>query len=151
MNRFYAFLLFFPLSFLSLISPAAASLIPNGVYLVRPPESPVQTLLEGKTWTYTVGFRVEHVADIEKLIQCESQGVNISRPDSDGIISDGILQFHRSSKSASVGSGTWAWMSSLSGIKGSPINPEEAIRQTDWAISHGLGSQWSCWKIEKLG
>jgi hypothetical protein len=147
----YAFFLFFPFSALfPLVSPAAASLIPNGVYTVQPPESPVQTILEGKNWRFRVEFAVKNVKDIEKLISCESHGVNISRPDSDGTISDGILQFHRSSKNAPVGSGTWAWMESLSGIKGIPTDPAAAIKMTDWAISKNLGPHWTCWRIEKL-
>ncbi|HKW19507.1 MAG TPA: hypothetical protein VJO35_18500 [Terriglobales bacterium] len=114
------------------------------------PESPVLDTISGQGWSYTVPFRIENVVDIEKLISCESQGVNISRTDSDGIISDGILQFHRSSKTAPLGSGTWAWMSQLSGIEGSPIVPADAIQQTDWAISHGLIGQWSCARIQHL-
>jgi hypothetical protein len=42
-----------------------------------------------------VPFEVKNTADIEKLIQCESQGVNINRPDSNGLISWGIYQFNR--------------------------------------------------------
>jgi len=41
------------------------------------------------TWTAKV------LLSVVQLIGCESQGVNISRPDSDGIFSDGILQFYR--------------------------------------------------------
>jgi hypothetical protein len=114
------------------------------------PQSPVRTQILGKKWAYTVPFEVKNAAAIQKLIQCESQGVNISRPDSDGIMSDGILQFHRSSKSASIGSGTWEWMESLSGLRGSPINPPDAIKMADWAISHGLGPHWTCWHLQHL-
>jgi hypothetical protein len=92
--------------------------------------------VEGQTWAYLVPGTVKNLADIEKLIQCESQGVNVSRPDSDGIISDGILQFHRG--------GTWQEMSRLSGIKGSPINPPDAIRMADFMISHGFLGRWTC-------
>ncbi len=41
-----------------------------------------------QSWSRTPGF-------FEKLIQCESQGASISRPDSNGRMSDGILQFNR--------------------------------------------------------
>jgi hypothetical protein len=101
-------------------------------------------------WAYTVPFAVHDPATIEKLIQCESQGVNISRLDSDRIMSDGILQYHRASKGSSVGSGTWAWMEKLSGLKGSPIFPADAIRVTDWAIDHGLIGHWNCARITGL-
>lgn len=87
---------------------------------------------------------------ISKLIKCESGGRNISAPDSDGIVSDGVLQFHRSSKDAPAGSGTWAWMASLSGITGTPIRPSDAVRMADWAIDHGYLSHWSCAKILHL-
>jgi hypothetical protein len=148
LKRLYVLIAFLPIPLV--FAPTSLAVIPNGVYHVVPLESPVQTVLVGKNWQYTVGFRVENVAAIQKLIQCESQGVNVSERDSDGIVSDGILQFHRSSKGASLGSGTWAWMEKLSGIEGSPIQPSDAIRMTDWAISHGLIGQWSCAPIMHL-
>lgn len=77
-------------------------------------------------------FEVKNTADIEKLIQCESQGVNISRPDSDGIYSDGILQFHRGPLDT-MQSSTWEDFSKSSGIVGSPIVPADAIKMADWA------------------
>jgi hypothetical protein len=146
-ERKYVFLAIFSIS---AISPFIARSIPSRVLSVVPPHTAFNSVISGQGWAYTVGFRVENPSDIEKLIQCESQGVNISRPDSDGIVSDGILQFHRSSRTAPLGSGTWAWMSSLSGIQGSPIDPASAIRMTDWAISHGWIGQWSCARIQHL-
>jgi hypothetical protein len=124
-------------------------LLPARAIAVLPPVPATSTTLIGKGWHYTVPFAVKNTADIEKLIQCESQGVNISRPDSDGIFSDGILQFHRGHKDTLVG-GTWEAFSASSGITGSPIWPNDAIKMTDWAISHGLLSHWSCAKIEHL-
>src|SRR5712691_8100525 len=82
---------------------------------------------------------VAHVRIIEKLIGCESQGVNISRPDSDGIFSDGILQFHRD--------GTWEDMVQRGGPPGSPIIPDQALRMADWMIAHGFLHRWSCARI----
>ncbi len=107
------------------------------------------TFLVGPRWGFSVPFEVKHKATIEKLIQCESGGRNISVPDSDGLISDGILQFHRGPADTYSG-GTWEDFSRASGITGSPRNPADAIRMTDWAIGHGLGPHWSCWRLKKL-
>jgi len=116
---------------------------------VSPPKSPSETTLSGKSWVYTVPFVVKNVADIEKLISCESQGVNVSRPDRDGMIPDGILQFHRG-PTDTLQSSTWAAFSNASGIKGSPIDPTASIRMADWAISNGLISHWTCARILHL-
>jgi len=113
-------------------------------------QTPSLTNLSNGNWTYTVPFEVHNPAEIEKLIQCESKGVNVSEPDSDGIFSDGILQYHRASKHSPIGSGTWAWMEKLSGLKGSPVFPADAIHMTDWAIDHDLIGQWSCAHILHL-
>jgi hypothetical protein len=107
------------------------------------------TFLAGPHWGYQVPFAVENKVAIEKLIQCESGGRNISRPDSDGLISDGILQFHRGPADTYAG-GTWEDFSRDSGITGSPRDPADAIRMADWAISHGLGPHWTCWQLENL-
>lgn len=122
--------------------------LPAAAYSIQP-QNPVQTEISGKGWAYAVPFAVHNVTDIEKLIQCESQGVNISRPDSDGIYSDGILQFHRGPLDT-MQSSTWQSFSRASGITGSPLIPADAIKQADWAISHGLGPHWTCWKIMHL-
>lgn len=107
------------------------------------------TFLVGPRWGFSVPFEVKHKDTIEKLIQCESGGRNISEPDSDGLTSDGILQFHRGPADTYSG-GTWEDFSRASGITGSPKNPADAIRMTDWAIGHGLGPHWSCWRLRKL-
>lgn len=83
---------------------------------------------------------------IDRLIQCESSGRNISRPDSDGINSDGILQFHRG-KHNTMDGGTLQDMSRRSGITGSPMIPEDAKRMSDWMIENGFLSRWTCAKI----
>jgi hypothetical protein len=93
----------------------------------------------GRTWAYVVPFRVKNKNIIEKLIGCERQGVNISRPDSNGVISWGILQYN--------GTSTWAEFSQKSGIVGTPVNPPDAIRMTDWAIDHGYLGRWTCSRI----
>jgi hypothetical protein len=105
----------------------------------------METFISGPRWGYSLPFAVKNKATIQKLIQCESGGMNVSRPDSDGIISDGILQFHRGPADTMAG-GTWEDFSQASGIRGSPKNPADAIRMTDWAISHGLGPHWTCWR-----
>ena len=117
-------------------------------YPIQPSKTP-QTVISGRGWAYTVPFPVHNVQTIEKLIQCESQGVNISRPDSDGIISDGILQFHRGPLNT-MQSSTWEFFSRASGITGSPIIPADAIRMADWSIDHGLLDHWTCAQILKL-
>jgi hypothetical protein len=139
------YLLFLSLPFITLIQTV----------LARPHESaateqiPMETFISGPQWAYEVPFPVENKATIERLIQCESRGMNISRPDSDGIMSDGILQFHRGPADTLAGS-TWEDFSQASGITGSPKDPADAIRMADWAISHGLGPHWTCWRLQKL-
>jgi hypothetical protein len=108
-----------------------------------------ETVLSGPRWAYSVPFAVENKVEIEKLIQCESAGLNVSGPDSDGLVSDGILQFHRGPADTLTRS-TWEDFSRASGIAGSPMNPADAIRMADWAISHGYGPRWTCWRLQKL-
>ena len=139
------YLLFLSLPFITLIQTVLAR---PAEYTVTP-RVPIETLISGPRWAYTVPFAVKNKATIEKLIQCESRGMNISRPDSDGITSDGILQFHRG-PADTLARGTWEDFSQASGITGSPKDPADAIRMTDWAISHGLGPHWTCWRLEKL-
>jgi len=81
-----------------------------------------------------------------EIVQCESGGVNISRPDSNGRISDDVAQFNRG-RDGTIRSGTWGWKSKLSGIKGDPRYPDEAIHMLDWAISNGYLAHWSCARI----
>jgi hypothetical protein len=126
----------------------AVLLFPTASYAVQPPRAP-QISISGHGWAYTVPFEVHNAGKIEQLIQCESQGVNISRPDSDGIFSDGILQFHRGPLDT-MQSSTWQAFSKASGITGSPLIPADAIRMTDWAIDHGLLGHWSCAHILHL-
>lgn len=139
------YLLFLSLPFVTLIQTVLAR---ADEYTVTRP-IPLETFLSGPRWGYELPFAVKNKATIEKLIQCESGGMNVSRPDSDGIMSDGILQFHRGPTDTLAGS-TWEDFSQASGITGSPKNPADAIRMTDWAISHGLGPHWTCWRLQKL-
>lgn len=125
-----------------------AFLAPTAHYAIPPPKTP-ETAISGHGWAYTVPFPVHNVQTIEKLIQCESQGANVSRPDSDGIISDGILQFHRGPLNT-MQSSTWELFSKASGITGSPLYPADAIHMADWAISHGLLDHWTCAHILRL-
>ena len=142
-KSFYVLFLFLPL--VTLIQSVLAR---PGEHAVTP-RIRLETFVSGPQWTYTVPFAVRNKATIEKLIQCESRGMNISQPDADGIMSDGILQFHRGPAGTMAG-GTWEDFSRASGITGSPKNPADAIRMTDWAISHGLGPHWTCWRLQKL-
>jgi hypothetical protein len=110
---------------------------------------PGGTVLSGPRWAFAVPFAVTNKTDIERLIECESGGRNVSEPDSDGITSDGILQFHRG-PTDTLSNGTWEDFSRASGLTGSPRDPAGAIRMTDWAISHGLGPRWTCWRQQGL-
>ena len=140
------YLVFLSLPFVTLIQTVLAR--PDGYTVTRP--IPLETFISGPRWGYALPFAVKNKAIIEKLIQCESRGMNVSRPDSDGIMSDGILQFHRGPTDTLAG-GTWEDFSQASGITGSPKNPADAIKKmTDWAISHGLGPHWTCWRLQKL-
>jgi hypothetical protein len=133
--KYYICLLF---AFLSLV------IIRPATYATQPVIASY-TRLQGQGWAYTVPFVVKNKETIEKLIQCESSGVNISRVDSGGIFSDGILQFHRGPQNT-MASSTWESFSKASHISGSPIVPADAIAQTDWALSHNLGSHWTCYR-----
>ena len=110
---------------------------------------PRETVVSGPQWAYTVPFALRNKGLIEKLIQCESRGRNVSEREPDGLISDGILQFHRGPRDT-LADGTWEDFSRASGMNGSPRDPTDAIRMTDWAISHGLGPHWACWRRLKL-
>ena len=139
------YLLFLLLPFVTLIQTVRA----RPGESTTAPETFLETVISGPQWSYTVPFEVKNKRTIEKLIQCESRGMNISHPDDDGIMSDGILQFHRGPADTMTG-GTWEDFSRASGITGLPKNPTDAIRMTDWAISHGLGPHWGCWQLQNL-
>ena len=94
-------------------------------------------------------LKIKNEETIKKLIKCESNYQIVSRPDSDGIISDGILQFHRG-KDDTIETGTWGEWSRESGIQGDPMNPVDAIIMADWAISKGRLNHWSCAYITGL-
>jgi hypothetical protein len=110
-------------------------------YAIQPPNAP-QTQLQGQGWAYTVPFPVHNVEKIEKLIQCESQGVNIARPDSNHKISWGVLQFN--------GTSTWEEAERQFDFTGSPMIPADAIHMADMMIDAGMGHRWTCWKIQGL-
>ena len=90
----------------------------------------------GKNWRYDLSFPVHNPSTIEQLIQCESQGQNISRMDSNGQLSQGILQFN--------GTSTWNEMEHRFDFYGDPRNPTAAIHMADMMISDGLVGRWTC-------
>ena len=92
--------------------------------------------VSGKSWRYDLSFPVRNVSTIEQLIQCESQGQNISRVDSNGQVSRGILQFN--------GTSTWNEMERRFNFYGDPRNPTAAIHMADMMISNGLVGRWTC-------
>lgn len=90
----------------------------------------------GKNWRYDLSFPVHNLSTVEQLIQCESQGQNISRVDSNGQLSRGILQFN--------GTSTWNEMEHRFDFYGDPRNPTAAIHMADMMISSGLVGRWTC-------
>jgi hypothetical protein len=94
------------------------------------------TVLQGSNWAYFVPFPVKNKEIIEKLISCESQGINEGRPDPNGSINWGILQFN--------GSSTWQEMEARFNLHGSPMIPADAIRMADAMISGGFVGRWTC-------
>lgn len=92
--------------------------------------------VSGKNWRYDLGIPVRNPSTIEQLIQCESQGQNISRIDSNGQLSQGILQFN--------GTSTWNEMEHRFDFYGDPRNPTAAIHMADMMISSGLLGRWTC-------
>jgi len=125
----------------SLLCLAIASLIalmahrPMSVIAVPSKTIPVAEV-SGKDWHYNVTFPVYNSSSLERLIQCESQGRNISRTDSNGQISWGILQFN--------GTSTWNEMEQRFNFYGDPRNPSDAIHMADMMISGGLIRRWAC-------
>ncbi len=101
-----------------------------------PPSSAPIARIAGKNWGYDLTFPVYNAATIVKLIDCESQGLNVGRPDSNGQMSWGVLQFN--------GTSTWQEMERRFHFHGDPRNPPEAIHMADMMISSGFLGRWSC-------
>ena len=123
----------------SLLYLAVASLIVVTVH--RPKAIPVAEV-SGKNWHYDLSFPVYNSSTLGRLIQCESQGLNISRTDSNGQMSWGILQFN--------GSSTWNEMEQRFNFYGDPRNPPDAIHMADMMISSGLIGRWTCARSLRL-
>jgi hypothetical protein len=94
------------------------------------------TYLQGSNWTYSVPFLVKNKEVIEKLISCESQGLNVASLAPSVGINWGILQFH--------GISTWREMESRFSLRGSPMVPADAIKMADAMISGGFLGRWAC-------
>jgi hypothetical protein len=137
----------------SIIGLYSVALRANAEYTVFAPTHPVQVILSGKAghrpWSYTVDFAVQNTVSLETLISCESQGVNVSRPDSNDPVSDGILQFNRGASNV-IGTGTWADMEKKFDFYGNPIEPADAIHLAGLMISNGFLARWSCARITHL-
>ena len=91
--------------------------------------------VSGKNWRYELSFPVYNSATLRRLIQCESQGLNISHTDSNGQMYLGILQFSNA---------TWNEMEQRFNFYGDPRTPPEAIHMADMMISSGLIGRWGC-------
>jgi hypothetical protein len=127
---------------LALILTCRAALAAERVIAAVPPPDAHETVLYGRKWHYAVGFEVDNSSTIGKLIQCESQGVNIARPDSNGLPSYGILQFN--------GTSTWDEAEARFGFQGSPMVPADAIHMADMMIDAGMLDRWTCARILQL-
>jgi len=120
----------------AILAPSA-TIAPNMASHHTVPRLPVSlTSLQGSNWAYSVPFPVKNKEIIEKLISCESEGVNIASADSDGNINWGILQFN--------GTTTWQEMETRFNLRGSPMIPADAIRLADAMISAGFLGKWTC-------
>jgi hypothetical protein len=117
----------------SLLYLAIASLV---VAIIPGPTTTPVAEVSGKNWHYDLSFPVHNSSTLERLIQCESQGQNISRTDSNGQMSRGILQFN--------GTSTWNEMEQRFNFHGDPRNPSDAIHMADMMISSGLIGRWAC-------
>ena len=91
--------------------------------------------VSGKNWHYELSFPVYNYSKLGSLIQCESQGLNVSSTDANGQTHQGILQFDGS---------TWNEMEQRFDFQGDPRNPPEAIHMADMMISSGLIARWTC-------
>lgn len=114
---------------------AATTRRPETVAEFERPVTPIARIA-GKGWAYDLAFPVYNAATIARLIECESQGLNIGRPDSNGQMSWGVLQFN--------GTSTWQEMERRFHFYGDPRNPAQAIHMADMMISNGLLGRWSC-------
>lgn len=74
---------------------------------------------------------------IERLIECESNGKNVAKLDSNGKYSYGILQIQFE---------TWNRWSKESGITGEPMNKTDAVKMATWAIKNGKIKAWTEWE-----
>lgn len=73
---------------------------------------------------------------IEHLIPCESMGRPVNHLDTNWKISYGILQFQ-----------DWPEWERVSGIRGDPDDPGDAIRMAEWGIENGMIDHWGCASI----
>ena len=76
---------------------------------------------------------------IEHLIPCESMGRTVNHLDTNWKMSYGILQFQ-----------DWSEWERVSGIKGDPDNPDDAIRMAEWGIENGMIDHWGCASILRM-
>lgn len=117
------------------LAPLIVVLVHRPVAGISSRATPVAEL-SGKNWRYDLNFPVRNLSIVEQLIECESQGQNISRIDSNGQVSQGILQFN--------GTSTWNEMEQRFDFYGDPRNPSAAIHMADMMISSGLVGRWTC-------
>jgi hypothetical protein len=73
---------------------------------------------------------------IEHLIPCESMGRPVNHLDTNWKMSYGILQFQ-----------DWQEWERVSGMRGDPDNPDDAIRMAEWGIESGMIDHWGCASI----
>jgi hypothetical protein len=118
-------------------------LTPSRTFAISAPNRPAYAIQAQGKWVVNPKADVVNASTLNKLIACESQGTNISRPDKGDLYSDGILQFHRGASNV-MGSGTWSDMEATFHFTGSPINPSDAVHMADLMISGGYLGRWTC-------
>jgi hypothetical protein len=119
------------------IASLIAVIVQHATRVISVPSNAIPVAeVSGQNWHYELSFPVYNSSTLERLIQCESQGRNISRTDSNGQMSWGILQFN--------GTSTWNEMEQRFNFHGDPRNPPDAIHMADMMISRGLIGRWTC-------
>lgn len=138
------------LPFLLFFLPAKIyAITPNQVIVPPAVQTKLLAPISSQEWTHYTQAQIDQMTQgafhpyiLRTLIRCESQNTNISRLDSNGKMSYGILQFN--------GTATWNTFAPLAGVSSSPMNPVAAIKVADYMISIGQLHRWSCAKITGL-
>ena len=100
------------------------------------PANPNRPIWPHKPWKAGYKLSEKQINEvIPYLIACESRGNSVKILDTNKKHSLGILQIQM---------GSWNWWSELSGIKGNPMVPDDALAMARWALANGYLHHWSC-------